>query len=606
MTRRAVATLAYIVVFGTLPAVGGCTGEIGANGTRNGTDGPGAGGASPSEPSGNGAEGPGPVGSGPIDENQCRLPSRRLVKLTPTQYDATVRPHFSWVWGGKPSTAWSSTVGSYAGRFSNDADRLDMSQLHVARVFEGSRNIAKKQTEDLTLYAYGDLYYKDPARFRCADEVPTAACVRTFLADWMPRIFRRPLWPDELDRYVAFYEREAATFGSVIGFQQVTQAVFMSPHALYRTEIGDPAATADVVEMTAHEKAQAISFLVTDRPPDPELELAAASGTLDTADGVRAHTERLLMQQPEYKDSETTGAGGVSRFWGEYLNFDAVRSRSKAWRYPEWGQLQTPAARETRLFVDHWFWRDNAAVKTLLSADYSFVNASLAANYGIEGPASDDEYVQVTLPPERRGLLTQTSFLGGHGKEWSPDIVHRGLYIQRTLLCGKIPQPPADVPSAGALPEDPNATHSEIVATHSELPSCWGCHKKMDPLGRPFQAYDTIGRHRTVDTDESIRHDDPSKARPLGDVSGGIVETVESDVEVANSAELIQALADSRDVARCVAVNVFRYAHARFETASDACVLKDHYDDFLQSGGDVRSLLLRLTSSDDFFLRTRE
>lgn len=560
-----------------------------------------------------GAGGPDGGGDGPaVDVALCSLPGKRIVKLTPKQYFYTVQPYLTWMNGNyDPSKDWRSTVGSHQGRFSNDANRLDMSDIHVARISEGSSVLATKQ--GAALYAYMDEQFKNPAQFGCKSEDPTVECARGFLEHYMPRVWRRPLRAGELDRYVGFFEAQTAKYGSVLGLAQALRAVYMSPFMLYRTEIGEPDAKPNAdsaVELTPYEKAQAISYFVTDRPPDAEMQKALADEKFKTNEQIAAHTKRLVALVPETDEyGNTKGAEGLSRFWEEYLKFTLVKNKDKGWRYgPEWNSTgaQATASEETKRFIQHWFWKDDARVSTLMSANYTFVNAPLAKVYGIDGPADKDTWLKVELPPERRGLLTQASFLAGYGKEWSPDIVHRGLYIRTTLLCGTVPPVPANVPSAGVLVDDPEATHSQIVEQHSKDPSCWTCHQKMDPLGRPFQSYDTIGRYRTVDTDQSFAHDDDKKERPLGSLAGEIMDTYSSDAEVKDALDLISKLAESRDVARCVAANLYKYAQARVDTKADGCALADHYDAFLEDEGDARDFIVSITTAKDFNFRKVE
>ena len=64
-----------------------------------------------------------------------------------------------------------------------------------------------------------------------------------------------------------------------------------------------------------------------------------------------------------------------------------------------------------------------------------------------------------------------------------------GLY----LLAGVVPELPIGVDAQ--LPEEPHRTLRQRFDVVREE-QCWRCHKKMNPLGLPFESYDDFGRYR--------------------------------------------------------------------------------------------------------------
>ena len=74
---------------------------------------------------------------------------------------------------------------------------------------------------------------------------------------------------------------------------------------------------------------------------------------------------------------------------------------------------------EARAFVDDLVWNDRNFM-TLFTANYSFVNAELAAIYQVPAPAK--EFDRVTFPQgqERAGLLGQGLFLALTSKPEDP------------------------------------------------------------------------------------------------------------------------------------------------------------------------------------------
>lgn len=550
----------------------------------------------------------------------CKLPARRLVKLTPEQYDRTVKP-LVYTGGSRFSDAWKSTVGSYSGFFSNHADRLDMTSLHVWRVFEESLVVATRATDGYSLYQFGNQHFKDSGRFKCPADGPNEDCVTKYLTDWGARMYRRKLEPAELERYVGFFRDQSALHGAKRAYELVIQALLLSPHVLYRTEIGTQRADGSY-ELTASEKAQALSYLIADAPPDAELSALAETDALSREE-IAKQAARLLAQRPSLKSSwpdwqATGGALGIDKFFAEYFQFGKIKFAPKGWRYSgafnpkkeqSWDYATAHGAAETRHFLHDWFWETTADAKTLLSADYTFVNSELAGYYGIPLAAPVDKdapFVKAPLPPYRRGLLTQVAFLGTYGKEWNPDLVHRGLYIREKLLCGKVPAPPPDVPSAASLDKSSVKTYNELVEEHSNNSKCVACHRFMDPLGRPFQSFDSAGIHRTVDNDMSFANNDPKLERPLGRIDGEIFGTEESDTTVTDAAGLISKLAESKDVQHCLGLNFYRYAQAREEVDTDSCSLRTMYEKVAQKKGNMREVLVDIVTADDFVLRSQE
>jgi len=158
---------------------------------------------------------------------------------------------------------------------------------------------------------------------------------------------------------------------------------------------------------------------------------------------------------------------------------------------------------EVSAFFNH-LMRDNEPLTRLLDADYTYVDARLAAHYGM--PAEPGEgYRRVALSGrERGGLLgmaavhTLTSF----PLRTSP--VLRGRWILDTLLGDKVPPPPPEVPALEV--DEARVTAVSLrqqLEVHRKNPDCSGCHNKMDPLGFGLESFDVLGRLRTDGIDAS-------------------------------------------------------------------------------------------------------
>jgi hypothetical protein len=137
-------------------------------------------------------------------------------------------------------------------------------------------------------------------------------------------------------------------------------------------------------------------------------------------------------------------------------------------------------------------------------------------------------------------------------------VVRRGKWILDSLLCQPLPPPPNGVnvtlPDAKA-----SANKFEQLAQHRTNPICNGCHGVVDPLGFALEAYDPIGRLRSVD----------ELGRPLyttGSLPDGTV--------VNGARELTDYLATTGQFETCMASNLLTYALGRELGAGDHCVLE--------------------------------
>jgi hypothetical protein len=166
----------------------------------------------------------------------------------------------------------------------------------------------------------------------------------------------------------------------------------------------------------------------------------------------------------------------------------------------------------------------------------------------------------------------------------------RGKWIRERLLGGAI----ADVPITvdAMLPDEPEETlRHRMRVTREE--QCWKCHRKMDPLGLPFEMFNHAGLFRTTELGEPVN--------AQGEITDSGDDTL--DGPVSNALEMIEKLARSQRVTQVFVRHAFRYWMGRNETISDASVLQDAYNAYEESGGSMKALLTSLLTSDAFLYR---
>ena len=204
--------------------------------------------------------------------------------------------------------------------------------------------------------------------------------------------------------------------------------------------------------------------------------------------------------------------------------------------------------------------------------------------------------------PNRAGLLTHPAWLIAHSLNDSTDPIRRGKWIQERLLSGLVPDVPITVDAT--IPEDHNRTLRERLAG-TERQECWRCHKKMNPLGYPFEIYDDFGRSRTaevLDKLPKVKGEFPEKPiDAVGYLSG--TGDPQLDGEVDDALDLINRLARSARVRQSFIRHAFRYFMGRNELLSDSQTLIQADRVYLESGGSFNALLTSLLTSDSFLYR---
>lgn len=106
-----------------------------------------------------------------------------------------------------------------------------------------------------------------------------------------PRGLPRPLTATEIARYKTLWQEAAKAEDFAGGIHWTIAAMLQSPGFLYRSELGEHVGDG-IYELTAHELATELSYLIVGGPPDAELAAAADDGTLSDPETLQAHAAR--------------------------------------------------------------------------------------------------------------------------------------------------------------------------------------------------------------------------------------------------------------------------------------------------------------------------
>ncbi|HEX4797551.1 MAG TPA: DUF1592 domain-containing protein [Humisphaera sp.] len=321
--------------------------------------------------------------------------------------------------------------------------------------------------------------------------------VRKVLETFLPRAYRRPVKPQEIDRLMAFAQLSLAQEGESYIRPKSTyaplRAALCSPYFLYRIEEDPPQGTAPISE---YELASRLSYFLWCSMPDDELFALAEKNEL------RAHQEeqvRRMLRSPKARAL-------TENFAEQWLHLAALSKAAPDPKlFPNFDDSLRQAMRqETALFVRYVIEQDRS-ITDFLDADYTFLNERLAKHYGLPN-ISGEEFRLVNLDPaqHRGGLMTQASVLTLTSPPTRTSPVKRGIWILQTLFNDPPSPPPADVPplegKGGAL----SGTVRQVLEAHRANAQCAGCHSKIDPFGLALENFDAVGVWRTREGQATI------------------------------------------------------------------------------------------------------
>jgi hypothetical protein len=411
------------------------------------------------------------------------------------------------------------------------------------------------------------------------------ACATKFIATFGKRAYRRPLDAAEIAGLVKVYSDGARNGGYEHGVEVTVRAMLQSPAFLYRLELGQKTGSSgSAVRLSSYEVASRLSYLVWNSMPDQLLFEAADKDLLASPELIAVQARRMLNDPRAHKT--------LTDFHGRWLGIDGLADAPKdPTRYPQFDEKLTASMRtELQMYVDDVLFKGDGKLESLFTSHFTYVDASLAPLYGVTAPAGG-AFARVDLDPtQRAGILTSVGLLTAHTFADESSAVHRGKFVRESLLCNTPPDPPADLM---VMPPDPKpgVSQRERLAEHSVVPSCKACHVLMDPIGFAFEAYDGLGKFRSVDVN----------GKPFDD-SGELTMTKDANGTFKGPLGLAQKLAVSSDVRSCLVGNVVKYVQGP-DTAADACLNQKLSGVFEESRHDIKELFVGLARTDGFRYR---
>jgi mono/diheme cytochrome c family protein len=412
------------------------------------------------------------------------------------------------------------------------------------------------------------------------------------LKHFADRAFRRPIDQPTLDRLTAIALDSDPTGKST--FEQAIArgltAVLVSPRFLFRAEVQpEPDSPGRVVPLDEFALASRMSYFLWSSLPDDELLELAKKKQL------RANLTKQIDRMIDDPRSERF----VENFVGQWLltrdvegfNVDAkkilrLKSTDEGNRIFN-RNVRRAMKDETESMFAHLL-KNHGSALDLLTADYTFLNETLAKFYGIHGvEGSEMRKVNLSKADHRGGILTHGSVALVTSNPTITSPVKRGLFVLENLLGTPPPPPPPDVPPLeSAKGSSRRHTLRELMEAHRAKPLCASCHARMDPIGLAMEEYNVFGQWRDDDLGRRL------------DTAGQLI----TGEKFANTLELEKVIATSRraDFYRCLTEKLLTFAVGRGIEYYDAPAIDTLTEALEHNGGDLRKLVHGVIESAPF------
>jgi hypothetical protein len=375
------------------------------------------------------------------------------------------------------------------------------------------------------------------------------------------------------------------------GVAEAITAILVSPRFLMRAEIQpEPDNPGKIVPIDEYSLASRLSYFLWNSIPDEELLRLAGEGKL--RENLRSQVDRLLGDEKSKRFVTNFVGQWLQARDVETLGFDERRilgekDLGKA-RNIFNGRLRQSMRLESENFFAHVL-RENRPATELLTANYTFLNETLANWYQIDG-VKGSEMRKVDLPKDskRGGILNQATFQIVTSNPTRTSPVKRGLFVLENFLATPAPPPAPDVPplEASAQGKNKDLPLREILKIHASQKLCASCHARMDPIGLALENFNAIGMWR-----------DKENGHPI-DTAGQLMTG-----EKFNDARQLSAiLASARkgDFHRAVTEKLMTYAIGRGVEYYDAPTIDHIVADAEKDGGSLRRILYGIVESAPF------
>lgn len=505
-----------------------------------------------------GSGGSGGTAVAPADCSQPRASAVRLRVLTESQYNNSVLDIFQIA--GAPAKNLSPTL--------DDVTLEQRADLATTIATQAVANLSK--WAPCTPPATGS----------------ATACEQQIIDKIGAKVYRRPLTDSERTGLKTLFDAGIKEKDFATGVEWFVTALLQSPQFVYEVVRPAPAEKAgEVRPLSDHEFASRLAYFVWDGPPDDALLTAAANGEL--ADPAKRDAQVTRMLQ------DARFSRGVGQFYTRWLNLHAFSEVARS-DEPAFDQNVVNSLRTSLLMsATQIYTSANPNISSLFSGDSYYLNDVLGKFYGV--PVTGTAFTPVAMSGQgRRGILTHPAMMTALARPHESFPIGRGLFLLRNVLCKIIESPPPNLEIPMLPPVQDGQSTREQTEMYTAGVVCQGCHGSINPAGFVFEAFDQVGRYRTMD-----------HGRPVN-TSGMLKIGKDVDGPFAKGDELLAKLADSKDLRACFAERYVNFALAKGVTdAADTCSIQSVAKSF-SATGDLKQLVVAIAGSESFRMRLAE
>jgi len=440
--------------------------------------------------------------------------------------------------------------------------------------------------------------------FGCAATAGAACFIPAFTQKAYRRSFDAATWADITMELTKLNDTISAAPGGspTLGIQAVIEAVLQSPYFLYHLELEEQAKGPGKVAVTNFSMANRLSYLLWASMPDATAIGKAQMGQLSTVDQIKAEATRMLADPKAHL--------GLRNFYDQWLTLVALPSSKPG----PFANAYTPDVVQAmsdsfNAQVDDALWAPTGALKSLLTSNEVYVNATLAPIFGVNSTSPTLQKVAAD-PMQRTGILTHPAIMATYGIETQSHPIRRGRFVWERLFCQPFPDPPATTPIGAPTFSPPMAGESlrqdferltagvyyPMMPDQSHATYCMPCHARLNPVGFLFENYDTTGKYRTIDDFQQ-----PVKTSDLvvvGASDAALNGPTMSAVQFASNLG-----AHDEQISNCLIQELYQYAAKRDTASADSAALAKLQSAFSQSQENLTQVLLGLTQADVFLYR---
>jgi glucose/arabinose dehydrogenase len=486
--------------------------------------------------------------------------ARQLRLLTPSEYAASIR----------------DILGVEVSPEKLPADKSEKDFKYPG---EASKGIL--QAEDVKLFYDMALSVAEkvaPARLSALATSRTGTDLVTSLGYQM---FRRPVTDAERLRYQKIHDEQGAP--------AVIAALLMSPHFLYRSELGVESATASkVYKLTPFELVTALSYGFLGTTPDVELLAKAQRNELQTSQQISAEIQRMMQTD--------RGIEQFNRFVSYY-----IKTARGVQEKPGLTKPMIALMAQEQYLLSKSMLLDSGTLDKLFNPGYTYLNQDLAAHYGISGVAGSTMQ-KVAVDDKRGGLLHLGLTQAATSDFETTSLVKRGIMIREQMFCREFGAPVEPDPTGPVFPAQPITTRERWDLVNGEQASggrCWQCHQFMNDTGAAMEHYDAAGRYRTQE--KAYNFDQYPQMLPIK-ASGPFLTSTGS--ETINDVRGIAKIVPRHPASQfCMADSYFRFVFGSKSDASTSGVVKAIADG-LKKSGSLEEMLRTLGTSNAFIYKT--